>query len=117
MSGILQQTAMVLSVISGSFFLLAGLLKIFGNELSFWKWAKASYLLHYPVWVYYVSGLIEIATGLGILIKPFRLGSALILMLMILLLNIRPRKSNEKLSGIWIALISIGILGFIAYMA
>jgi len=48
----LQQAATVLSVITGSFFLLAGLLKIFGNQLPFWKWAKKSYLLRYPVWVY-----------------------------------------------------------------
>ena len=121
MPGTLQQAATVaatvLSVITGSFFLLAGLLKIFGNQLPFWKWAKKSYLLRYPVWVYYASGLIEIATGLGILIKSFRFCSALILILMILLLSIHPRKPKEKASGIWSALISILILGFIAYMA
>lgn len=117
MTGTLQQTAMVLSAIAGSFFLLTGLLKILGNGLSFWKWEKASYLLHYPVWVYYASGLIEIAAGLGILIKPLRFYSALILILMILVLSIRRRKPAEKLSGIWIALISISILSFIAYMA
>ena len=113
----LQQAATVLSVITGSFFLLAGLLKILGNQLPFWKWAKTSYLQRYPVWVYYASGLIEIATGLGILITPFRFCSALILILMILLLSIHPRKPKEKASGIWSALISILILGFIAYMA
>jgi len=56
MPGTLQQAATVaatvLSLITGSFFLLAGLLKIFGNQLPFWKWAKKSYLLRYPVWVY-----------------------------------------------------------------
>lgn len=111
MSGAFQLTATVLSAIVASFFLLAGLLKIFGNQLSFWKWAKRSYLQRYPVWVYYTSGLIEIAGGLGILTKPFRVWSALTLILMILLLSIRSGK------GIWTAVVSILILGFIAYMA
>jgi uncharacterized membrane protein YphA (DoxX/SURF4 family) len=114
---IFQQTATVLNVISGSFFLFTGLLKIFGNKLSFWKWAKASYLRHHPVWVYYASGIIEIVAGAGIFIKSFRFAAATLLILMIILLTIHPRKHKESLKGIWAALITIILLSIIAYMA
>lgn len=112
----LHPTAFILSLVAGIFFLAAGLLKIFGNQLAFWKWAKASYLVHYPVWVYYASGIIETGAGSGLLLTPSRFYSALSLMAMIVLLNIRPRKPGEKLSAVWTSLVSLLILGFIAYM-
>ncbi|WP_091209044.1 hypothetical protein [Mucilaginibacter gossypiicola] len=113
----LQHLATILNVIAGIFFLLTGLLKIWGNNLSFWKWAKASYLKHHPVWVYYASGVIELLAGPGLLIKQFRFGSSLLLILMIVLLTVHPRKHKESLKGLWSALITISLLSFIAYMA
>jgi uncharacterized membrane protein YphA (DoxX/SURF4 family) len=115
MPGILSQTAVILSLITGSFFGLAGLLKIFGNRLSFWKWAKTSYLRHHPAWVYYVSGVVELAAGPGLVFKMHRQLSALALIVMILLLTIHPWDHNELKSGLITTAVSLAILGFIAY--
>lgn len=67
----------VLSVFVGILFITAGGLKLFGNYLEFWKWAKQGYLKNNPLRVYYASGIIEVATGIGLLIPSFRFAAVI----------------------------------------
>jgi uncharacterized membrane protein YphA (DoxX/SURF4 family) len=78
----------ILGVILGVFFIISGLLKLFGNDLTFWKWAKESYLVNFPAWVYYASGIVEWITGIGLLFPRTRFIAAVGLFTMIELVSI-----------------------------
>lgn len=79
-------------IILGIFFLFAGARKLYG-----WEWAKNSYLKHSPLWVYYVSAVVEVVSGIGLILPPLRFAAALLQILLILWITFRSRhRINRK---------------------
>jgi uncharacterized membrane protein YphA (DoxX/SURF4 family) len=74
----------LLGIVLGLFFLFAGARKLYG-----WEWAKNSYLKHHPLWVYYVSAVVEVVSGIGLILPPVRFVAALLQLLLILCVSIR----------------------------
>ena len=75
----------LLGIVLGSFFLFAGARKLYG-----WEWAKNSYLKHFPLWVYYVSGVVEVFSGIGLIVPPLRFAAAILQLLLILFTSLHP---------------------------
>lgn len=77
----------LLGIVLGLFFLFAGARKLYG-----WEWAKNSYLRHYPLWVYYVSAVVEVISGIGLIIPIplLRFASALLQLLLIFIVSLHP---------------------------
>ena len=75
----------LLGIVLGIFFLFAGARKLYG-----WEWAKNSYLEHHPLWVYYVSAVVEVIAGIGLILPPLRFAAALLQLVLILCVSIRP---------------------------
>ena len=76
--------ANLLGIVLGMFFLFAGARKLYG-----WEWGKNSYLKHSPLWIYYVSAVVEVAAGIGLILPPLRFAAALLQLLLILWISIR----------------------------
>lgn len=74
----------LLGIVLGLFFLFAG-----ARKLSGWEWAKNGYLKHSPLWVYYVSAVVEVVSGIGLILPPLRFAAALLQLLLILWISIR----------------------------
>lgn len=77
----------LLGIVLGLFFLFAGARKLYG-----WEWAKNSYLKHSPLWIYYVSAIVEVVSGIGLILPPLRFAATLSLLLLILWISIRSRR-------------------------
>lgn len=75
----------LLGIILGVFFLFAGARKLYG-----WEWGKKSYLEHFPLWVYYVSAIVEVVSGIGLILPTLRFAAALLQILLILCVSIHP---------------------------
>jgi uncharacterized membrane protein YphA (DoxX/SURF4 family) len=75
----------LLGIVLGLFFLFAGARKLYG-----WEWAKNSYLKHHPLWVYYVSAVVEVVSGIGLILPPLRFAAVLLQLLLILCVSIHP---------------------------
>jgi hypothetical protein len=74
----------LLGIVLGLFFLFAGARKLYG-----WEWGKNSYLKHSPLWIYYVSAVVEVVSGIGLILPPLRFAAALLQLLLILWISIR----------------------------
>lgn len=74
----------LLGTVLGLFFLFAGARKLYG-----WEWGKNSYLKHSPLWIYYVSAVVEVVSGIGLILPPLRFAAALLQLLLILWISIR----------------------------
>ena len=74
----------LLGIVLGIFFLFAGVKKLYG-----WEWGKKSYLKHSPIWIYYVSAVVEVVSGIGLILPPLRFAAALLQLLLILWISIR----------------------------
>jgi hypothetical protein len=74
----------LLSMVLGLFFLIAGARKLYG-----WEWAKNGYLKHSPLWVYYLSAVVELVSGIGLILPPLKFTAVLLLLLLILCISIR----------------------------
>ncbi len=55
----------------GLFFVLAGVMKLSG-----WEWAMHSYLQHHPLWVFYFSAVVEVTTGVGLIVPRTRFAAS-----------------------------------------
>ncbi|GHO56860.1 DoxX family protein [Ktedonobacter robiniae] len=75
----------LLGIVLGIFFLFAGARKLYG-----WEWAKKSYLEHFPLWVYYVSAVVEVISGIGLILPPLRFAAALLQIVLILCVSLHP---------------------------
>ena len=47
------------------------------------------YLKHSPLWIYYVSAVVEVVSGIGLILPPLRFAAALLQLLLILWVSIR----------------------------
>ena len=74
----------LLGIVLGLFFLFAGARKLYG-----WEWGKSSYLKHSPLWIYYVSAVVEVVSGIGLILPLSRFAAALLQFLLILWISIR----------------------------
>ncbi len=74
----------LLGIVLGLFFLFAEAKKLYG-----WEWGKNSYLKHSPLWIYYVSAVVEVVSGIGLILPPLRFAAALLQLLLILWISIR----------------------------
>lgn len=74
----------LLGIVLGMFFLFAGARKLYG-----WEWGKNSYFKHSPPWIYYVSAVVEVVSGIGLILPPLRFAAALLQLLLILWISIR----------------------------
>jgi uncharacterized membrane protein YphA (DoxX/SURF4 family) len=100
----------MLNIVIGIIFLIVGILKIFGNNFQ-----KENYLAYHPVWVYYVTSIVELITGIGFLFKKSRFIAAIIQIVKIILLIVHPW-SYTDIWTLFLTIISISILLLLAYL-
>lgn len=113
---ITNEIATVLGTILGIFFFLPGILKLVGNNLPFWRWARQSYLRVYPVWIYYLSGVVEVVGGIGLLIPGLRFYAAIVMAILFVCLAIRPLK-NTTLKSVTMTIVSLALMGLMMFLA
>lgn len=99
----------ILNIVIGIIFLIAGILKIFGNNFQ-----KENYLAYHQVRVYYATSIIELITGIGFLFKKSRFIATIIQIIKIILLIAHPW-SYTDIWTLFLSIISISILLLLAY--
>ncbi|GCF08658.1 hypothetical protein [Dictyobacter arantiisoli] len=80
----------LLGIVLGILFLFAGARKLYG-----WEWGKNSYLQYHPLWVYYVSAVVEVVSGIGLILPPLRFVSAILQLLLIFWVAAHPWRHVE----------------------
>lgn len=108
-----------LGVTLGIFFGLPGILKLVGNNLPFWRWARQSYQTMYPLWVYYFSGVVELIGGIWLLFPWLRLYGATMIMTLIACLAVPPllKKNFKSVLLAMVSLVSLALLVFLSLQA
>jgi uncharacterized membrane protein YphA (DoxX/SURF4 family) len=74
----------------GIVFLTAGARKLYG-----WEWAMNTYLQFHPLWVYYFSAVVEVVTGIGLLIPRLRFAAGIGQLLLIAWVTFYPPRGID----------------------
>jgi len=100
----------------GIFFGVPGILKLVGNNLPFWRWARQSYQTMYPLWVYYFSGVVELIGGIGLLFPALRLYGAIMIMILVTCLAV-PSLLKKNFKSVLLAMVSLVPLALLVFLS